>query len=378
MEVYSTQVSPSSTPNDDIITIKEEYETKSGKNILPNQCELCGKILSSKKNLKKHLKLHSDVRNYICKICNKSYKRSDHLKRHMITHEPQPNYYECELCLKRFCLNYHLKSHMENVHGQKQIKVYKCPDCDLYFHKKSKLFLHQKDFHNVIFEKLPCYYPYCNKSYISEQKLNDHIQKYHLSLINNPNNIKDGDIFLNNNDNYSELNNDNKEIESENSSQKEKKYFKCPYRKCVKVYSSQYNLSVHIKTFHLKIKSYICSLCPNKYFHKVSLKKHLKIEHNCSIEQLKKYLDEPSQKNIDIKEEIIQEVKKNLEDEGLYPNSMSENQNSETNEDAYNSRKNSDNSNEKKNNEYFLDEFNKNMINEINCYEGRLGMEEDN
>ena len=123
MEDNSTQVSPSSTPIDNIIALKEEYETKSGKNILPNQCELCGKILSNKKNLKKHLKLHSDVRNYICKICNKSYKRSDHLKRHMITHEPEPNFYECELCLKRFCLNYHLKSHMEKVHRQKQIKV---------------------------------------------------------------------------------------------------------------------------------------------------------------------------------------------------------------------------------------------------------------
>jgi hypothetical protein len=379
MEEMSTQVSPSSPLSDTIISLKEEYETKSGINNLQNKCELCGKILSNKKNLKKHLKLHSNVRNYICKICNKSYKRSDHLRRHMITHDPEPNYYECEYCLKRFCLNYHLTSHLQNVHGKAKIKVYKCPDCDLCFNKKSKLFLHQKNFHNAVFDKIPCYYPYCNKSYISEQKLNDHIQKFHMNIINNPNNIKDEHIFFNNsnsnnnnnNDNCSELNDDYKEMESENSgTNKEKKYFKCPYNNCLKVYSSQYNLSVHIKTFHLKIKSYLCPICPNKYFHKVSLKKHLMIEHKCNIEQLKKYLDERNQNNNNIKEEIIQEVKKNLEYEGLYPNSASEGQNSETNEDINNSRKISESSSyEKKNNNYFMDEFNKNMINEMKIFE---------
>ena len=66
---------------------------------------------------------------------------------------------------------------------KKKIKVYKCPDCGLYFQKKSKLCLHQKDFHNFVFDKIPCYYPYCNKSYISEEKLNYHIQKFHMNLI---------------------------------------------------------------------------------------------------------------------------------------------------------------------------------------------------
>ena len=389
MEEISTHVSPSSTLLDNIIPLKEENETKSGINILPNQCELCGKILSNKKNLKKHLKLHSNIRNYICKICNKSYKRSDHLKRHMITHDPEPNYYECEFCLKRFNLNYHLTSHLQNVHGQKKLKVYKCPDCELFFQKKSKLLLHQRDIHNLVFEKIPCYYPYCNKSYISEQKLNDHIQKFHMNLINNPNKIKENEIFTNNNDNiFNDFNNDNdynndndiKEMESENSSNKEKIYFKCPYKNCLKVYSSHYNLSVHIKTFHLKIKSFVCSLCSNKYFHKVSLKKHLMIEHKYNNEQVKKFLEDPIHKSNIIKEEIIQEVKKSLEKEGLYHNSYSENKDDIMNIEECNhgSRKNSDSSNERKNGEYFLEEFQKNMINEINYHDIKLGDEEVN
>ena len=35
-------------------------------------------------------------------------------------------------------------------------------------------------------DKIPCYYPYCNKSYISEQKLNYHIQHTHTSYYQNP------------------------------------------------------------------------------------------------------------------------------------------------------------------------------------------------
>ena len=373
MENISTQVSPSSTLLHNIIPLKEENETKSGNNILPNQCELCGKILSCKKNLKKHLKLHSNIRNYICKICNKSYKRSDHLKRHMITHDSEPNYFECEFCFKRFNLNYHLTSHLQNVHGHKKRKEYKCPDCDLYFQKKSKLFLHLKDFHNSIFDKIPCYYPYCNNSYFSEQKLNDHIRKYHMNIINNPNSIKENEIFINNNENiFNEfIDNDNREIESDNSSNKEKKFCKCPYKNCLKVYSSHYNLSVHIKTFHLKIKSFVCALCSNKYFHKVSLKKHLMIEHKFDNEQMKKFLEDPIYKNNNNKEEIIEEVKKSLKQEGLYHYSSSENKENENLEEYkyINSIRNIVNSKEGKNSEYFFEEFQKKLINDINYHD---------
>ena len=390
MEEISTHVSPSSDQLDEIISIKEENETKSGANISENQCDLCGKILSSKKNLKKHYKLHSNIRNYTCTICNRSYKRSDHLRRHMITHNPEPNYYECDYCLKRFSLNYHLTAHLQNVHSNNKLKVYQCPDCDLCFNKKSKLFLHQKDIHNLVSDKIPCYYPYCNKSYISEEKLNYHIQKYHMNLINNQNNNNSDNIFSDNtNSMFNDTNEENNiEIKSENSSTKEKKYYKCPYKECLKVYSSYYNLSVHIKTFHLKIKSFCCSICLNKYYHKVSLKKHLMMEHKFNNEQLKKYWEDSSKNTDNIKTQVvIEEVKKNFIDEGLYQNSCCENENeneatgNENNneEHSYNSKIISDEaSNERKNNEYFLEEFHNNMLEEINFLNRKIDSEEVN
>jgi hypothetical protein len=222
--------------------------------------------------------------------------------------------------------------------------------------------------HNLVVDKIPCYYPYCNKSYISEQKLNYHIQHTHLNLINNS---KDG-IFLNQKrkteDNIFNFNTSldaNKDNDSENSTN-EKKFFRCPYNECLKVYSSHYNLSVHIKTFHLKIKSFVCSLCGNKYYHKVSLKNHLMIEHKLNQKKLIECLN----KKIEIKEEEIQQAKKNLENEGLY---KEENVEKEKSESLNVSRNNSEEvSNDSKNNEYFLKEFHKNMINEFNFAEHRI------
>ena len=370
MEETSTQVSPSMYPFNEEIELNEENELldKGETKSFESKCSICGKVLSSKKNMKKHYKLHSEERNYICKICDKSYKRSDHLKRHMITHDPDPKYFECDYCLKRFNLKYHLTAHLLSVHGGANLKIYKCPDCDECFHKKSKLFLHQKKIHNLKVDKIPCYYPYCNRSYISEQKLNYHIQHTHMNLINNS---KEG-IFQNqkniDNDiifNCNNLDNMNKDLDSENSLN-EKKFFRCPYKECLKVYSSHYNLSVHIKTFHLKIKSFVCYLCGNKYFHKVSLKNHLMIEHKLNQNKLQDALN----KKIELKDEIIQQAKKDLEMEGLYKEESFE---KDKNLSLNNSRKISeDGSHESKNNEFFVKEFHNNLFNEINMIENKI------
>ena len=90
------------------------------------------------------------------------------------------------------------------------------------------------------------------------------------------------------------------------------------------------------------------------------------IEHKLNQKMLQECLNT----KIELKEEVIEEAKKNLENEGLYK------EDSFSKEKLLNldtSRKNSeDGSNESKNNEYFLKEFHKNMINEINFAENRI------
>ena len=95
----------------------------------------------------------------------------------------------------------------------------------------------------------------------------------------------DYDVFLkikkiNQNKSNNILNNGIKNITSDLFNKKEKSFYKCPFENCFKTYTSPYNLKVHIKTFHLKIKQFNCAVCNQMFNHKCSLINHInKVSH---------------------------------------------------------------------------------------------------
>ena len=90
------------------------------------------------------------------------------------------------------------------------------------------------------------------------------------------------------------------------------------------------------------------------------------IEHNLNQKELQQNLNT----KVELKEEVIDEAKKNLEKEGLL---KEDNSDKEKNNSSNISRKNSeDGSNDSKNNEYFLKEFRNNMINEFRFFEHQI------
>lgn len=50
--------------------------------------------------------------------------------------------------------------------------------------------------------------------------------------------------------------------------------FSCYYSNCNKKYKSKYNLTRHINSMHLGIKSFICSLCQKSFVSKQTLLEH--------------------------------------------------------------------------------------------------------
>ena len=90
------------------------------------------------------------------------------------------------------------------------------------------------------------------------------------------------------------------------------------------------------------------------------------IEHKLNQNKLQDVLN----KKIELKDEIIQQAKKDLEMEGLYKEESFE---KDKNLSLNNSRKISeDGSHESKNNEFFVKEFHNNLFNEINMIENKI------
>lgn len=250
----------------------KELPTEENPNIeeSPYQCDKCNKSFNSRKNIKRHMKVHSDdiqySRNHKCQVCNRTYKRSDHLARHMISHSENPKPFSCEICISRFSNRSHLNRHIRLHRKTNSIDPrFHCDQCGVEFPKRSKLRSHMKQHGAFVDEpKHDCLYPYCSKSFKSKEKLDSHVLNTH-------------DIV--------------------NCS---KKVIICPVKDCSKAYSTRYNLRVHIAHKHSRQKNdsvFICSVsdCRAEFLYKSSLKRHIEKHSNCSTETPRNSLPEEDQ-----------------------------------------------------------------------------------
>jgi Drought induced 19 protein (Di19), zinc-binding/AT hook motif len=78
-------------------------------------------------------------------------------------------------------------------------------------------------------------------------------------------------------------------INSLQATQIAKKQRKCPY--CPQVYYGQSVMQDHITSVHLKGAKHTCSLCQKKYTWRITLRKHLKKDHNLSSKEIHDHLE---------------------------------------------------------------------------------------
>ncbi|GAB0095751.1 Zinc finger C2H2 superfamily [Sergentomyia squamirostris] len=78
-------------------------------------CPHCGIQLNTKRTLKMHMVVHSDLKKYKCHYCGNEYKRSKALKNHLILHTGlRP--YVCPFCDKTFANGSNCRSHKKKAH----------------------------------------------------------------------------------------------------------------------------------------------------------------------------------------------------------------------------------------------------------------------
>lgn len=125
---HSITESPTSVQSRSLSLVEVKFEKKTRKKskklkhsnipagkLLANQCEVCGKVMSSKSSLRKHVYLHSGKKPYKCGVCNKSYPHSWYLTSHMKFHTDSWAHF-CKLCDMHFMYKSTLKRHLCRKH----------------------------------------------------------------------------------------------------------------------------------------------------------------------------------------------------------------------------------------------------------------------
>ncbi|XP_058513719.1 zinc finger protein 653 [Ochotona princeps] len=100
----------------------------------------CGKKFYLSNHLRRHMIIHSGVREFTCETCGKSFKRKNHLEVHRRTHTGETPL-QCEICgyqcRQRASLNWHMKKHTAEVQYR-----FTCERCGKRFEKVDSVKFH--------------------------------------------------------------------------------------------------------------------------------------------------------------------------------------------------------------------------------------------
>ena len=105
-----------------------------------NKCDYCHHRFASKQSLKNHIRIHNGEKPYKCVQCDKRFRQKSHLQIHNRIHTGEKPY-KCVQCDKRFRQINHLKRHNKIHTGE---KPYKCNHCDHCCITKQNLMTHMR------------------------------------------------------------------------------------------------------------------------------------------------------------------------------------------------------------------------------------------
>lgn len=114
-------------------------EMKANK-VTSTTCDICGRVLATKRSLFRHKESHNPTKLYLCDFCGKSLSSAEHLKKHRRIHTGEKPYV-CDICGKGFTDSENLRMHRRVHTGE---KPYKCDQCPKAFSQRSTLTIHRR------------------------------------------------------------------------------------------------------------------------------------------------------------------------------------------------------------------------------------------
>lgn len=111
-------------------------------------CDICNKILRSKKTIKNHMKLHStcyDQRLFRCPVCTKIFRSVIRFRQHQLQHISTKCKFSCQLCSKSYSHEGALKQHLQEHLGENtaNVKMWRCQFCQMKFFTSQELAVHR-------------------------------------------------------------------------------------------------------------------------------------------------------------------------------------------------------------------------------------------
>ncbi|XP_012555475.2 RB-associated KRAB zinc finger protein [Hydra vulgaris] len=167
-------------------------------------CEICGRKFALNRDLKRHMPLHTNERNYVCPHCGLQCKQPGHLTKHVRTHTEVMNW-RCDCCFKNFKVQAELKEHCFSEHNNIKdanltcsvckeklklpnsvylhslrhsgVREFHCPICKASFKLKQHMQVHMKT-HDRTIEKKKYECTICRKCFRQERFLENHLSKH--------------------------------------------------------------------------------------------------------------------------------------------------------------------------------------------------------
>jgi KRAB domain-containing zinc finger protein len=141
---------------------------------LLSHCYFCGKVFSTHRNLKGHMKkVHLKEGFKGCNLCSKYFASTSATNHHISSVHLRERNYKCQLCSKRFGYNSELNRHIRSVHTKE--KHFKCYFCSKSFVDFEALKLHT--WIHTTEKPLTCYF--CWKDFSIVRDLLIHIGRIH-------------------------------------------------------------------------------------------------------------------------------------------------------------------------------------------------------
>ncbi|XP_016100275.1 zinc finger protein 239-like [Sinocyclocheilus grahami] len=248
----------SSSDGETALTSKEQLKVKSFSHAK------CGKTLSSKRNLTRYKRKHTEQKDFSCKRCDISFSSAEERKLHSKEHRVKKEF-RCEQCGKDFFttaqnMKAHIKTHDE--------KSFQCSECEKYFSTKANLEAHKR----IHTGERPYKCPHCEKTYNHGSHLKKHVR---VHTNERPYQCSEcGKTFT-----------ESGSLKSHQRIHSEEKLYQCKH--CDKRFRQKSHLKCH-ERMHTGEKPYLCSHCGKSFSNPTHFGFHKRVHtgekpYHCSV-----------------------------------------------------------------------------------------------